>query len=71
MEEIIKKWLDDHQINLPEDRIEMLATMIRTKESEKVSILQDIVNWLAKNRFKEIHITYSNTAFVMRVEDKQ
>lgn len=70
MKNVIKSWCSDHQISLPDDRIEMLEVMIRTKESEKVSILEELGKWFTKNRFKEVEMTYSDTAFVIRVENK-
>ncbi len=35
MNEIIKKWLKDHEIELEEERIEMLVVMLKTYLKEK------------------------------------
>ena len=35
--EIIKKWLEDHDINLPEERIDILVKMLENEEKERVA----------------------------------
>ena len=53
MKNIIKTWLKDHQIELPEERIDMLITMLKSRENdllqqERERIIEEIKNYQPK-----------------------
>lgn len=57
MKNIIKTWLKDHEIKIPKERIDLLVTMLKSRENdilqqEKERIIRELYK-LKKNRFPE------------------
>ena len=61
MKQIIKTWLKDHQIELPDERIDLLITMLKSREKD---IIQQERERIIENLPKKMEVDNTDDDYV-------